>query len=101
MPMVRAVRTPSCAHSQVRRRVSTTRSATMSMAVSRSRGSQSVPYGRRYSTWWRRAEPVVSWRVADPLGHSRPRLTGESGSPSIWTTRSSLTYTCWPQPTAQ
>lgn len=47
MPSVRAVRSPSFSHSQVRRRVSTTRSATMSMAVSRSRGSQSVAYGRR------------------------------------------------------
>lgn len=35
------------------------------------------------------------------MGHSRPRLMGESGSPSIWTTRSSRTYTFWAQPTAQ
>jgi hypothetical protein len=44
---------------------------------------------------------VVSCRLADPFGHSRPRLTGESGSPSIWTTFSLFTNTFWPQPTAQ
>ena len=38
-----------------------------------------------------RASPVVSCSVAEPFGHSRPRLIGESGSPSIWTTVSSLT----------
>ncbi len=47
MPIVRAVRAPSFSHSQVSRRVLTTRSATMSIAVSRSRVSQSVPCGRR------------------------------------------------------
>lgn len=31
----------------------------------------------------------------------RPRFTGESGSPSIWVTRPSLTKTSCPQPTAQ
>lgn len=35
------------------------------------------------------------------MGQSRPREIGESGSPSIWVTRSSCTYTFWPQPTAQ
>ncbi len=35
------------------------------------------------------------------MGHSRPREIGESGSPSIWVTFSSWTYTFWPQPTAQ
>lgn len=55
------------------------------------RGSQSLAYGRRYSTSWRRAGTVVSCSVAEPLGHRRPRLMGESGSPSIWTTLSSLT----------
>ena len=68
-----------------------TRSAIMSMAVSRSRSSHSVPYGRRYRTWYSRASPVVSCRLAEPFGHSRPRLTGESGSPSIWVTFSSWT----------
>src|ERR1700712_5923677 len=43
----------------------------------------------------------TSCSLADPLGHRRPRDTGESGSPSIWMTRSSLTYTFCPQPTAQ
>src|SRR5215469_1640979 len=45
----------------------------MSMAVSSGRTSHSVPYGRRYITSYRRALPVVSWRLADPFGHSRPR----------------------------
>ncbi len=52
-------------------------------------------------TWYWRAPAVVSCRLADPFGHSRPRLTGESGSPSIWMTLPSLTKTCCPQPTAQ
>ena len=52
-------------------------------------------------TWCSRAPPVVSCRLAEPLGHSRPREMGESGSPSIWVTRPSSTYTFWPQPTAQ
>ena len=73
----------------------------MSIAVSRSRSSHCVPNGRRYFTRYSRAPPVVSWRLAEPLGQSRPRLTGESGSPSIWMTFPSLTYTFWPQPTAQ
>ena len=37
---------------------------------------------------WPRAAPVTSCRLDEPLGHSRPRETGESGSPSICTTRS-------------
>ena len=44
---------------------------------------------------------LTSCSLAEPLGQSRPREIGESGSPSIWTTFSSLTYTRWPQPTAQ
>ena len=36
-----------------------------------------------------------------PFGHSRPREIGESGSPSIWITCSSLTNTRCPHPTAQ
>src|SRR5215469_12441523 len=73
----------------------------MSIARSRSSRSHSVPCGRRYRTWYWRAEPVVSCRLADPFGHSRPRLTGESGSPSIWVTLPPDTYTSCPQPTAQ
>ncbi len=34
---------------------------------------------------------VTSCLLAQPLWHSRPRLIGESGSPSIWTICSSLT----------
>ena len=63
--------------------------------------SQSVPNGRRYFTLYCRALPVVSCKDADPLGQSLPRLTGESGSPSIWMTLSSQTYTFCAQPTAQ
>ena len=44
---------------------------------------------------------VTSCLLALPFGHSRPRLIGESGSPSICTTSPSLTNTRWPQPTAQ
>src|SRR5438094_43681 len=73
----------------------------MSMAWTRPSRSHSVPNGLRYSTSYRRPGPVVSWRLAEPFGHSRPRLTGEAGSPSIWVTRPPATYTFWPQPTAQ
>ena len=77
----------------------------MSIAWSRLSRSQSVAYGRRYSTVVTRPGWVTSCLLAAPLGHSRPRLTGESGSPSIWVTASlppaELTYTRWPQPTAQ
>jgi hypothetical protein len=100
-PSVRRVRAPSTSHCQPSRRAAITRSAIMSIAVSRSRSSQSVPNGRRYRTWYCRAPPMVSCELADPFGHSRPRLTGVSGSPSIWTTLPSLTYTFCPQPTAQ
>ena len=47
----------------------------------------------------------TSCSLAAPLGHSRPRDTGESGSPSIWVTVSLpftlATKTFCPQPTAQ
>src|SRR3954447_24387700 len=99
--MVRLTRLPSCSSCQPLRRDSSTRSAIISIAVSRSRSSHSVPYGRRYFTVVTRVGLVTSCLLALPLGHSRPRLIGESGSPSIWTTCSSLTKTRCPQPTAQ
>ena len=68
-----------------------TRSATISMAVSRSSSSQSVAYGRRYFTLVSRCGLLTSDDDADPLGQSRPREMGLSGSPSIWVTRPSLT----------
>src|SRR4029450_7601280 len=78
-----------------------TRSAIISIARSRSRSSHSVPYGRRYRIFVSRVGLVTSDLLALPFGHRRPRLTGESGLPSIWTTFSSLTYTFCAQPTAQ
>ena len=44
---------------------------------------------------------VTRLLLAEPLGQSRPREIGLSGSPSIWMTLPSLTKTRWPQPTAQ
>src|SRR5699024_12572332 len=44
---------------------------------------------------------LTSCSLAAPFGHRRPREIGESGSPSIWTTLSSVTKTFCPQPTAQ
>src|SRR4051794_40173880 len=99
--MVRLTRLPSSSSCQPLRRASRTRSAIMSIAVSRSRSSHSVPYGRRYLTVVTRVGLVTSDLLALPFGQSRPRLIGESGSPSIWTTFSSFTNTFWPQPTAQ
>src|SRR4051812_22755221 len=101
MPMVRLTRWPPSSSCHPFRRAARTRSAIISIAVSRSRSSQSVAYGRRYLTVVTRVGLVTSCLLALPLGHSRPRLIGESGSPSIWTTFSSLTNTRWPQPTAQ
>lgn len=89
--MVRLTRVPSCSSCQPLRRASRTRSAIISIAVSRSRSSHSVPYGRRYLTVVTRVGLVTSCLLALPFGHSRPRLIGESGSPSIWTICSSLT----------
>ena len=60
----------------------------MSIAWSSPSGSQTRPYGRRYKTLVCRLGAVTSCLLAEPLGHSRPRETGESGSPSIWVTRS-------------
>src|ERR671933_2397317 len=99
--MVRLTRWPLSSSCQPLRRASSTRSAIISIAVSRSRSSHSVPYGRRYLTVVTRDGLVTSCLLALPFGHSRPRLIGESGSPSIWTTFSSLTNTRCPQPTAQ
>src|SRR5258707_8804667 len=73
----------------------------MSIALSRSRSCHWVANGGRYLTWYSPAAPVVSCRLAEPFGHSRPPLTGEPGSPSIWVTRPSLTYTILPPPTSQ
>src|SRR3712207_3052263 len=99
--MVRLTRLPSTSSCQPLRRASSTRSAIISIAVSRSRSSHSVPCGRRYFTVVTRVELVTSCLLALPLGQSRPRLIGESGLPSIWTTFSSFTYTFCAQPTAQ
>src|SRR5919202_1232445 len=66
-----------------------------------SSSSHSDAYGRRYLTVVTRVGLVTSCLLALPLGQSRPRLIGESGSPSIWTICSSLTNTRCPQPTAQ
>src|SRR5215218_5629103 len=99
--MVRLTRLPPSSSCQPLRRASSTRSAIISIAVSRSRSSHSVPNGRRYLTVVTRVGLVTSCLLALPLGHSRPRLIGESGLPSIWTIFSSFTYTFCAQPTAQ
>jgi len=82
-------------------RASSTRSATMSIALSRSSSCHSVAYGGRYRTFVSRCGPVTSCLLAEPLGHRRPREIGLSGLPSIWTTLPSVTYTFCAQPTAQ
>src|SRR3954454_25021504 len=99
--MVRLTRLASSSSCQPLRRASRTRSAIISIAVSRSRSSHSVPYGRRYRIFVTRVGLVTSCLLALPLGQSRPRLTGESGLPSIWTIFPSFTYTFCAQPTAQ
>ena len=73
----------------------------MSMARSSGSSSQPVPWGRRYLTWYSRLGEVTKLLVAAPLGHSRPREMGLSGSPSICVILPSLTKTRCPHPTAQ
>ena len=74
----------------------------MSIAVSRSSSSHSVPYGRAVAApCCCRRSLVTRLLLAEPFGHSRPREIGLSGSPSIWVTSPSLTKTRCPQPTAQ
>src|SRR5690349_7629885 len=73
----------------------------MSIASSSAIGFHSVPPRGRYSTCSGRYEPVTSWNVADPFGHSRPREMGEAGSPSMFVMRPSRTDTSCPHPTAQ
>ena len=63
----------------------------MSIARSRSISSQAIDPGARYFAFVSRRGWVTSCFDADPLGHRRPREIGESGSPSIWMTCSSLT----------
>src|SRR3954466_1282398 len=63
---------PSCWSCQVSARVLMTRSAIISMAVSRSRSSHSVPYGRRYLIFVSRPPPVTSCLEALPLGAESP-----------------------------
>src|SRR5688572_5414193 len=97
----RSVRPSASVSCQVLRRAPSTRSGIISLAVSRPRSSPPVPYGRRYRIFVTRVGLVTSDLLALPLGQSRPRFTGESGLPSIWTIFSSFTYTFCAQPTAQ
>ena|SRR2546421_11631903 len=77
------------------------RSAIMSLASSSEMRAHSLAPGARYLTAVSRIGLLTSFSEAAPFGQRRPREIGESGSPSIWTTFSSLTYTFWPHPTAQ
>ena len=78
-----------------------TRSAIISIASSSESSSQRVPYGGRYLTLYSRRGPSCRPFEAAPFGHSRPREIGLAGSPSIWITSPSFTYTSCAQPTAQ
>ena len=96
MPSVRRTgysRPSSSRHvsSHVSSRVAITRSAIMSIAVSRSSDSQAVEPGARYFTRSSRSGFVTRLLLAEPFGQSRPREIGLSGSPSIWVTAPSLT----------
>src|SRR5215510_12813107 len=86
---------------KVSSRVFLTRSAIISMALSRASSSHCVPPGRRYSALVLRSGLTASWKLAAPLGQSVPRLIGLSGLPSMLTILPSLTPTSMPQPTAQ
>src|SRR3954454_5976477 len=102
MPRVRLSGRPfSSSASHQSARVLMTRSATISIASSRSSSVQEVAYGALYLTLNSRVGLFTSCSDADPFGQRRPREIGLAGSPSIWVTFSSLTYTFWPQPTAQ
>ena len=58
----------------------------------------SVANGARYLTLVSRFGLTASWKVAEPLGQSVPRLIGLSGLPSMLTIWPSRTLTIWPQP---
>ena len=49
-----------------------------------------MPCGRRYSTSYYARRARGQLQAGRPFGHRQPRLTGESGSPSIWMTRAVL-----------
>src|SRR6266404_5616258 len=92
---------PSFSSTKVRSRVSQTRSAIMSMAVSSSSSSHLVEYGLRYLMRVSRLAWVSSSKLSEPLGQSRPRDIKDAGSPSIEINFPFLWYTSWPHPTAQ
>ena len=90
MPSVRrSVRPCSSVSCQVRRRVSITRSAIMSIAVSRSRSSHSVPYGRRYRTVvtrGRRGDQLLAGgalRAQPPAGDRAVGVALDLGDPAV------------------
>ena len=90
MAVVCITTSPSRSSSNVRSRVSQTRSAIMSIAVSNSKSSHRVEYGRRYFMRVSRLACVSSSKLSEPLGQSRPREINESGSPSMETSFPSL-----------
>src|SRR5213080_4303577 len=76
--------------------------ASRSSAKSQETCFHSVAPGSRYIGLGTRRRETASCKALAPLGHSRPSLTGLSGSPSIWSSLpASLVYVTSEQPTAQ
>ena len=92
---------PSFSSVNVFSRVCQSRSATMSIACSRSRDSHSRECGRRYFTFISRVGLVTSSKLSAPFGHKCPREIGDSGSPSMLMSLPSLWNASCPQPTPQ
>src|SRR5256885_12803758 len=81
---------------------------TCALPISQDMRFHSLEPGARYSGYFRRCGLWTKSSSEAPLGHSVPRLTGWSGSPSTWITDSlaflapSLSeYISMPQPTEQ
>src|SRR5437879_4054811 len=75
--------------------------AMRSIAQSRVLSSQWSELGARYLTVFQRRSFTASWKLAAPLGHRLPSLTGESGLPSMLTISPLTVWAIMPQPTAQ
>src|ERR1041385_3486866 len=103
MPSVRLTVFPlASVATNVRSRESLTRCASMSSAWSQLSVFHVVGLAARYMTFSTRLADTASCIALAPLGHSRPSLTGLSGSPSIWSSLpASFVYVTSEQPTAQ
>src|SRR5256885_15737739 len=107
MPSQRLTVLPSASTvTKVRSRDALTLRASLSIAKSHETRCQSVAPGARYIGLVIRRREMASCNALAPFGHSRPSLTGLSGSPSSWSSSTVpfddfFVYATSAQPTAQ